>query len=283
MLFFVIFGLIIAIAAILFAFQNSAIVAINFGIWEFKESLAIVLLITLGLGIIISLLLSIPTFIKRGWKSSNQNKKITDLEYKLQSRSEEIARQEKTSEILQNNIRELLQAFELSDQGTGLLRKNTVVELLSHLLQQMRQPDNHYRSMCTLLILVEPAKANRNFINQSQDSIDRAIASRLKNAVSPDSFLGISDRNQFICLIPGLMGQEATTYSEYLRNKVTESPLQRTDGTTMPLKISIGGVIADPTDAVDKDSLLQQAEQNLEQAQESRYFLKISEVTTKVV
>ena len=283
MLFFVIFGLIIAIAAILFAFQNSAIVAINFGIWEFKESLAIVLLITLGLGIIISLLLSIPTLIKRGWKSSNQNKKITDLEYKLQSRSEEIARQEKTSEILQNNIQELLQAFDLSDQGTGLLRKNTVVELLSHLLQQMRQPDNHYRSMCTLLILVEPAKANRNFINQSQDSIDRAIASRLKNAVSPDSFLGISDRNQFICLIPGLMGQEATTYSEYLRNKVTESPLQRTDGTTMPLKISIGGVIADPTDAVDKDSLLQQAEQNLEQAQESRYFLKISEVTTKVV
>ena len=51
----------------------------------------------------------------------------------------------------------------------------------------------------------------------------------------------------------------------------------------MPLKVSIGGVIADPTDAVDRDSLLQQAEQNLEQAQESRYSLKISEVTTKVV
>ena len=70
MLFFVIFGLVIAIAAILFAFQNSAIVAINFGIWQFKESLAIVLLMTLRLGIIISLLLSIPTLIKRGWKSS---------------------------------------------------------------------------------------------------------------------------------------------------------------------------------------------------------------------
>ena len=107
MLFFVIFGLIIAIAAILFAFQNSAIVAIKFGIWEFQESLAIVLLITLGLGIIISLLLSIPTLVKRGWKSSNQNKKITDLEYKLQSRSEQISRQEKISEILQNNIQEL--------------------------------------------------------------------------------------------------------------------------------------------------------------------------------
>ena len=116
-----------------------------------------------------------------------------------------------------------------------------------------------------------------------KDSIDRAIALRLKNAVSPDSFLGIADRNQFICLIPGLIGQEATTYSEYLRDQVTESPLQKTDGTTMPLKVSIGGVIIDPTDAVDRDSLLQQAEQNLEQAQESRHSLKISEVTTKVV
>ena len=144
------------------------------------------------------------------------------------------------------------------------------------------QPDNHYRSLCTLLILVEPAKANRNFINQNQVSIDRAIASRLKNAISPNSFLGIADRNQFICLIPGLMDQEATTYSEYLRDQVTESPLQKTDGTTMPLKVSIGGVIVAPTDAVDRDSLMQQA-QNLEQAQESRHSLQISEVTTKVV
>ena len=76
MTFVVILGVIIAILAILFAFQNATIIAISLGAWKFEESLAIVLLITLGLGIIISLLLSIPTIIKRGWINSRQQKKL---------------------------------------------------------------------------------------------------------------------------------------------------------------------------------------------------------------
>ena len=70
MIFIVILGVVIAIVAILFAFQNSAVVILTLGIWQFEQSLAIVLLITLGLGVIISLLLSIPTIIKRGWQTS---------------------------------------------------------------------------------------------------------------------------------------------------------------------------------------------------------------------
>ena len=75
MVFLVIVGLIIAVAAILFAFQNATVVTISLGVWQFKQSLAIILLATLGLGIIISLLLSVPTIIKRGWQTSRQRKK----------------------------------------------------------------------------------------------------------------------------------------------------------------------------------------------------------------
>ena len=44
MIFVVILGVAIAITAILFAFQNSDIVTISLGVWQFKESLAIILL-----------------------------------------------------------------------------------------------------------------------------------------------------------------------------------------------------------------------------------------------
>ncbi len=85
MILVVILGVIIAIFAILFAFQNPTTVAISLGTWQFEESLAIVLLITLGIGIIISLLLSIPTIIKRGWINSRNKRKIAELEAKVVS------------------------------------------------------------------------------------------------------------------------------------------------------------------------------------------------------
>lgn len=49
MIFFVIAGLVMALGAILFAFPNSTVVTISFGVWQFQQSLAIVLLITLKL------------------------------------------------------------------------------------------------------------------------------------------------------------------------------------------------------------------------------------------
>ena len=88
MIFIVILGVIITIAAILFALQNSAVVILTLGIWQLEQSLAIVLLITLGIGIIISLLISLPTIIKRGWQTSRQKKRIQALEVELNTRSQ---------------------------------------------------------------------------------------------------------------------------------------------------------------------------------------------------
>lgn len=66
----VIFALIISLIAILFALQNSYTIPVSFLVWQFDGSLALVLLLTLALGVVIGLLVSIPTILKRGWKSS---------------------------------------------------------------------------------------------------------------------------------------------------------------------------------------------------------------------
>ena len=286
MVFLVIIGLVIAVVAILFAFQNSTVVTISLGVWQFKQSLAIVLLATLGLGIIISLLLSVPTIIKRGWQTSRQRNKILSLESELQSRDTEISGREQKSKVYEQKNQELLQAFELNDPVTGLLKQDAAITLAEYLLEQLKTPSGNtrYNSLCGLLLAIEPAKSNRNTTLEIQENaIYRAIANRLRIAAAADSFLGVTDRKRFIYLASGLMGQKAAEHGEYLIERLTESPLQKADGTTLPLKVFIGGAIADPADIIDARQLFKQAEQNLEIAKEQRReLILITEVTTQL-
>ncbi len=287
MVFLVIIGLIMAVVAVLFAFQNAAVVTISFGVWQFKESLAIILLLTLGLGIIISLLLSTPTIFKRGWQNSRQKKQIAELQTQLKMQSKTNTQQQQQDLAKQEATQELLQTFNLADTVTGLLTKDATVQLTEHLLQQMKnQPNNpRYSSLTVILFTVEPAKSQRNFADVgSENAVYKAIANRFVNAVIPDSFLGTTDRKRFISLILGLRGTEITEYGAYLREKITQTPLQKADGTSLSLKMNAGGVVVDPTDVIDSRSILQQAEQNLEQAIAKRSdSLEISEITSKTI
>lgn len=281
----VIFGVAVAITAILFAFQNADIVTITLGTLQFKESLAIVLLFTLGLGIIISLLLALPTIIKRGWQTAKQRKRIQALEDELNQRDIQISKETQSLNLIKQNDRELFQAFDLNDPVTGLLRQDKAVELTEHLLKQIQtqQGNAAYRSLCVMLFSIEPAKASQNTTLETQENaIYRAIANRLQKAVTDDSFLGVTNKKRFICLNLAMLGQQLNEYGEYLIATLTETPLQKADGTTMPLKVSIGAAIADPADAIDSRSFLQQAEQNLEQARiQKRSAIVISEIETK--
>ena len=283
MLVLVILGIVIAIVAILFAFQNATIIAISFGVWKFEESLAIILLITLGLGIIISLLLSIPTFVRKEWQTSRQKKKILALEAELQSRDLKIRKREEKSKKYAQKTLELLQAFELNDSVTGLLKQDSAVRLTSYLLQQVNTllGNPRYNSLCIFLFSIEPAKSNQSLtLEKQENAIYRAISNRLKNAVPADSFLGITNEKRFICLCLGTMEQGATEYGKYLIERLTESPLEKADGTTMPLKVYIGGAIAHPGNTIDSHSILKQAEQNLEKAREQkRNSIVVTEAT----
>ena len=59
-----IFGITFAIAAVAFALQNNISVVVTMAVWQFEGSLALVLLLALGLGVLIAGLLSSPTVIR---------------------------------------------------------------------------------------------------------------------------------------------------------------------------------------------------------------------------
>ena len=286
MVILVIAGLVMAVVAVLFAFQNAAVVAINFGTWEFEQSLAIVLICTLGLGIIISLMLSLPTILKRNWQVAKYKRKLDELQTQLQSQNQTTQQLQQSDLVKQSASRELLQAFALADTVTSLLTKDAIVQLSEHLLGQMQnQPNNpRYSSLVVMLLEIKPAN-RRNFADVgSENAVYKAIANRFNNGILPDSFLGITDRKRFVCLTLGLRGTKVTEYAEYLQQQVTRTPLQKADGAALPLKMNIGGVIVDPTDEVDSRSILQQAEQNLAKSLATeRSYLEITEVTHKTL
>lgn len=75
-----IFGITIAIGSVMFALQNNVPVTVTFAIWRFDSSLAMVLLLALGLGVIIAALLSSPAVVRGQWTASRLRRQIAGLE-----------------------------------------------------------------------------------------------------------------------------------------------------------------------------------------------------------
>ena len=89
-----ILAIIVAILAVVFALQNAVPITVSFLTWRFESSLALVLLITVALGVIMSLLVSVPSKIKRMKLISSQKKKLQELESGLQKEAENKAEEE---------------------------------------------------------------------------------------------------------------------------------------------------------------------------------------------
>jgi putative membrane protein len=87
---FLVAALLIAIVAVIFALQNTMPVVISFLAWQTEGSLALVLLITLLFGVLISLLVSVPTVIRRSRTIASQKKRIQKLESTLEEREKKI-------------------------------------------------------------------------------------------------------------------------------------------------------------------------------------------------
>jgi len=75
-----IFGIAFAIGAVAFALQNNTPVSVNFILWSFDSSLAMVLLLSLGLGAIIAGLVTSPTVIKGQWNNGRLRRQVAELE-----------------------------------------------------------------------------------------------------------------------------------------------------------------------------------------------------------
>jgi len=92
-------AIIVAILAVVFALQNAVPMTVSFLTWRFESSLALVLLITLALGILMSLLVSVPSVIKKMKIISSQKRRIKELERS----SPEETKKEEESEIKNGN------------------------------------------------------------------------------------------------------------------------------------------------------------------------------------
>jgi len=77
---FLILGIVFAITAVTFALQNSAAVTVVFAFWHYDSSLAVVLLIALGLGALIAALVSTPSVIKGQWAGARLRHQVASLE-----------------------------------------------------------------------------------------------------------------------------------------------------------------------------------------------------------
>ena len=64
MIFSLIFGVILGALSVIFILENTSIVTITFLSWQFEGSLALILMLTLVSGIIITLLLLLPSYIR---------------------------------------------------------------------------------------------------------------------------------------------------------------------------------------------------------------------------
>lgn len=87
-----ILGIVFAIGAVLFALQNIAPVTVTVALWSFEGSLALVLLLALGLGALIAGLLSSPAVIRGQWNTKRLMRQVADLERKLAEQEERGAR-----------------------------------------------------------------------------------------------------------------------------------------------------------------------------------------------
>lgn len=85
-------GIIFAVGAVMFALQNKLVVTVTLALWSFESTLAVVLLLTLGIGVLIAGLVSTPGLLRAQWAAAKLRRQVAILEERnarLEKRLEE--------------------------------------------------------------------------------------------------------------------------------------------------------------------------------------------------
>ena len=95
MQFTIITAIVVAIAGVLFATQNNVPVTVNFLLWRFDSSLAMVLLLAMFAGAIIVAVLTTPATLRSQWLLGRQKRRMEELEQERTGHIERIAELER--------------------------------------------------------------------------------------------------------------------------------------------------------------------------------------------
>ncbi|MGD1853044.1 MAG: lipopolysaccharide assembly protein LapA domain-containing protein [Leptolyngbyaceae cyanobacterium] len=256
---FLIFGLVIAFFAIAFALQNDQLVTINLLVWQLeRQHLATVLLITLGIGLLVGLLVTIPAFLKREWRISRGKRQTHSLEDQLMAKQQEADSQARKAATLRHSYQTLLQSLDLLDSTTGLVSDAAVVRTTRALLQQMKHQPLNEKSQAVGNLLVAPQRRQpeTNSSLKQDQSLWAAVAKVLQHNLTVDSWLFSDNQGQFTCSLTGLDVKAVTKYAETLKLALTDEPVTLIDGTKVALDVHIGGAVTDTEHPTESEQLL---------------------------
>lgn len=279
---FIIFALVIAFFAIAFALQNNNLITINLFIWQLKESLAIVLLSTLAIGVIIGLLVTIPALIKRDWRISRGKKQAAGLEAQLIEKERELATQANRVGNLQQSHNRLLKSLNLTDPTTGLLHSRLLHPTLTTRLHQMNRAPLNDQLQSLALMTIQAQRIEPAGVNAKQDAaLWGEVAALIQHNLTADAWLFSDSDGRFMGILTGFDLKAVTTYAETLHSILTGDPITAKDGQRATVDIYIGGVVTDREHPTESETLmLEKAEQAIAQAEKrGKNHIRIIRVT----
>jgi uncharacterized integral membrane protein len=92
-------GFMLGAVALLFALENTQIVALTFMNWQFETSLAVLVLASVGVGIVISLLASIPSAVSSAFRIMGLKKENKNLAQEVEVHKQALAATKAVNEI----------------------------------------------------------------------------------------------------------------------------------------------------------------------------------------
>ena len=250
---FIVLAIAIAFVTIAFALLNNQQVPVDLLFARPQGSLAVILLITLAIGVLVGILVLVPTVVKRGWRISRLTRQTADLEQEITSRDRNLTDQTRNTDQLRQSHENLLLAMGLTDVNTGLLDAKTLPQTLAALIQQMKlQPGNPQFSSIGLLIVDAKRRAELGDVDttERQNSLlDSAIAQTIRRNVTLDTWLYCDSRDpngaQFMCVLTGMDKSDLKHYGETMRAALTDDPLKLSDDSVVAVETKVGGAVAD--------------------------------------
>lgn len=101
---FLVFALVIALFAVVFTIQNTAMVTVTFLVWKLNHSLAFIFLLAILAGVLISIFISLPSRVKHSVETTNQKKKIKELDMELMSAKVRVESMAKEVEVYRSKL-----------------------------------------------------------------------------------------------------------------------------------------------------------------------------------
>ena len=160
MQFVMIFSLVIAVIAVMFAMQNTAVVTLKFFIWTFESPLALLLIIALTVGAIITSIFTLPGWFKTKKFHSRHDKEINDLEESLSKYRTDLIDTQNKNKDLRQKIFEIEEAKEKLEKAHGKTEEE--IEDLKEALSDAK-------------LTAEEAQIARKEAQDARDEIDAAL------------------------------------------------------------------------------------------------------------